>query len=119
MSHTNGNEPELGPIDIVVIGFPADSPGIGDAIPQFLDLVDSGVIHVLDVKGVRREPDGRFSGFDVGDAGADGIPHLVLFEGARTGLISDDDLRVAVEARAHARLRARRHRGSARSTREA
>lgn len=92
------DELELGPVDIVVIGYPPDAPQTGSAIPLFIDLVDRGIIRVLDVKGVRRDPDGAFSGFDVADAADVGLSDVVAFEGAQTGLIGDDDLRVAVEA---------------------
>ena len=91
-------ELELGPVDIVVIGFPPDAPQTGSAVPIFLDLVDRGIIRVLDVAAVRREADGTFSGFDLADAAGLGISDIVAFEGAQTGLIGDDDLRVAVEA---------------------
>jgi len=86
----------LGPVDIVVIGYPPDTPQTGSAIPLFIELVERGIITVLDVRGVRREEDGSFSAFDLGDMS--GIPDMVAFEGAQTGLIGDDDLRVAVEA---------------------
>lgn len=98
VSYEDTQELELGPVDIVVIGYPPTAPASGEAIPIFLDLVDRGIIRVLDVKGVRREPDGTFSGFDITDVDGDGIPDLIAFEGAQTGLISEDDLRVAVEA---------------------
>jgi hypothetical protein len=39
---------ELGPVDIVVIGFPADAPMTGEAVPILLDLVDRGIVRVLD-----------------------------------------------------------------------
>ena len=86
----------LGPVDIVVIGYPPDAPQTGSAIPLFIELVERGIITVLDVRGVRREEDGSFSAFDLGDMSS--IPDMVAFEGAQTGLIGDDDLRVAVEA---------------------
>ena len=35
-------EEELGPVDIVVIGYPADAPMTGEAIPLLLDLVGHG-----------------------------------------------------------------------------
>jgi hypothetical protein len=82
----------------VIIGYPPDAPQTGEAIPLLVDLVDRGIINVLDVKGVRKEADGSVSGFDIGDADEAGIPQLVAFEGVQTGLIGDDDLRVAVEA---------------------
>jgi hypothetical protein len=98
MHASDTDEAILGPIDIVVIGFPPDAPRTGDALRAFIDLVDQRIIHVLDVRGVRRDADGSFSGFDIGDADGDQIPDLIAFEGAQTGLIADDDLRVAVEA---------------------
>lgn len=98
MNQGDGNERAFGPVDIAVIGYPPDAPKTGEAIPIFIDLVDRGIIRVLDVKGIRKDADGTFAGFDVGAAEESGIPDLVAFEGAQTGLIGDEDLRVAVEA---------------------
>lgn len=98
MNKANGSEPALGPVDIAVIGYPADAPKTGEAIPTFIDLVDKGIIRLLDVKGIRKDADGTFAGFDVSTAEESGIPDLIAFEGAQTGLIGNDDLRVAVEA---------------------
>ena len=39
---------ELGPIDIVVIGYPAGAPMTGEAVPLLVDLVERGIIRVLD-----------------------------------------------------------------------
>ena len=61
------NEEELGPIDIVVIGYPADAPLTGEAAPYLLDLVDQGIIRVLDVLFVMEGEDGTFSGFEATD----------------------------------------------------
>ena len=58
------HEEELGPVDIVVIGYPADAPMTGEAIPLLLDLVDNGIIRVLDVLFVIKNEDGTFSGFE-------------------------------------------------------
>ena len=55
---------ELGPVDIVVIGYPADAPMTGEAVPILLDLVDRKIIRVLDVMFVVKEADGTFSGFE-------------------------------------------------------
>ncbi len=98
MNDIDGSPPALGPVDLVLIGYPPDSPQTGGAIPLLVDLVDRGIIHVLDVRGVRKEADGSFSGFNIGDADGNGIPELSMFDGVQTGLIGDDDLRVAVEA---------------------
>jgi hypothetical protein len=88
---------ELGPIDIVVIGYPPEAPKRGAAVPILLDLVDRGIIRVLDVAGVQKNDDGTFSAFAGEDVDGDGFPDLVAFSGASTGLIGDDDLRTAAQ----------------------
>jgi hypothetical protein len=85
----------LGPVDIAVIGYPADAPKTGEAVPIFLDLVDRGIIRVLDVAGLQKNADGTFSTFVAEDIDGDGFPDLVAFTGAATGLLGDDDLRTA------------------------
>lgn len=88
----NDTEPELGPVDVIVIGFPAGAPRSGDTIPIFLDLVDRGIIRVLDVLFVQKDADGTFSGFDLADLDADAAGELAVFAGATTGLLDDDDV---------------------------
>jgi hypothetical protein len=88
---------ELGPVDIVVIGYPPEAPKTGEAVPIFIDLVDRGIIRVLDVAGIQKNADGTFDVFAGADVDADGIPDLVAFSGASTGLIGDEDVRTAAE----------------------
>ena len=89
---------ELGPVDIVVIAYPADAPMTGEAIPIVLDLVERGIIRVLDVLLVMQNEDGTFSGFEATDLGADRIGDLKVFEGASTGLLGEEDVTTAGEA---------------------
>ena len=89
---------ELGPVDIVVIGFPAGAPMTGEAIPLLLDLVDRGIIRVLDVLFVMENEDGTFSGFEAQDLEADRIGDLKVFEGASSGLLGEEDVATAAEA---------------------
>ena len=86
------SEVELGPIDMVVIGYPPGSPQTGEAIPILLDLVDRGIVRVIDALVVRKNEDGTFSGFDVADLEADTAGDLTVFAGAATGLIGDEDV---------------------------
>ncbi|UGS35671.1 DUF6325 family protein [Capillimicrobium parvum] len=86
---------ELGPVDIVVIGYPPDAPKAGDAVPIFLDLVDRGIIRVLDVAGVQKNEDGTFDAFLAADIDGDGFPDLAAFSGASTGLLAHSDLSTA------------------------
>lgn len=83
---------ECGPVDIIVIAFPAGAPMTGDSIPLFLDLVDHGIIRVLDALFVRKDEDGTFSGFDLADVDGDTAGELTVFAGATTGLLDDDDV---------------------------
>jgi hypothetical protein len=86
------HEDELGPIDILVIEYPADAPMTGEAVPIFLDLVDRGIIRVLDVLFVRQNEDGTVSGFEATDLDAGSLGDLKVFEGASSGLLGDDDV---------------------------
>ncbi len=86
------NEMEPGPIDVVVIGYPAGSPMKGEAIPILLDLVDRGIVRVLDALFVRKEADGTFAGFDLADLDEDTAGDLTVFAGATSGLLDDDDV---------------------------
>jgi hypothetical protein len=94
----NAHDEELGPIDIVVIGFPADAPMTGEAVPLLLDLVERGIIRVLDVMFVVKEADGTFSGFEASGLDEKGVGDLREFEGASSGLLGDDDVQTAAEA---------------------
>ena len=89
---------ELGPIDIVVIAYPADAPMTGEAIPIFLDLVDRGIIRVLDARFVKKEVDGTFSGFEARGLTDKGVGDFAVFEGASSGLLTEADAAKAAEA---------------------
>jgi hypothetical protein len=94
----NSEEFELGPVDIVVIGFPPDAPRTGESIPVFVDLVDRGIIRVLDVLMIQKDGDGRTSAVEIRDLGDGALVNLGVFEGAQTGLIGDEDAALAGEA---------------------
>jgi hypothetical protein len=89
---------ELGPIDIVVIAYPADAPMTGEAIPLLMDLVERGIIRVLDVLFVMENDDGTFSGFEAKDLDGDRIGDFKAFEGASSGLLGEADVKTAAEA---------------------
>ncbi len=88
---------ELGPVDIVVIAYPADAPMTGEAIPIMVDLVDRGIIRVLDVEFVVKNADGTYSGFEATGLDSDRVGDLVVFEGATSGLLGDEDLAAAAD----------------------
>ena len=83
---------EMGPIDYVVLEWPKQQQQpAGEVAPMILDLVDRGIIRILDVAFLAKEEDGSIialeAGASEGAAGAFGE-----FEGASSGLINDEDL---------------------------
>jgi hypothetical protein len=93
-----GSDMEVGPIDIAVIGYPADAPMTGEAAPLLVDLVERGIIRVLDVLFVTKNEDGTFSGFDARDLTDKGVGDFEVFEGASSGLLGDEDAEKAADA---------------------
>ena len=94
----DANIEDPGPIDVVVIGFPPGAPKTGESVPILLDLVDRGIIRVLDARFVVKNEDGTFSGFDLSDVDEKSAGHFTAFAGASTGMLgSDDDALVAAE----------------------
>jgi hypothetical protein len=88
---------ELGPVDIVVIAYPAGAPMSGEAVPMMLDLVDRGIIRVLDVMFVIKDEDGTYSGFEATNLDDRHVGDFNAFEGASSGLLGDDDVATAAD----------------------
>lgn len=88
-------EREPGPIDVVVIGYPKGAPMSGEAIPLLLELVERGIIRVLDALFVRKDADGTFSGFDLAELDEETAGDLTVFAGATTGMLDNDDAALA------------------------
>ncbi|GLW74784.1 hypothetical protein Kpho02_70810 [Kitasatospora phosalacinea] len=82
---------ELGPIDYLVISFPG-SRLTGEGLPLLIDLVDRGIIRVLDLTFLRKDADGTVGVLQIADLTGDGRLDLAVFEGASSGLLGDTDL---------------------------
>jgi Family of unknown function (DUF6325) len=85
------HEAEFGPIDIVVIGYPAGAPMTGEAAPLLVDLVERGIIRVLDAFFVMKNEDGTYSGFEARDLDDKEVGDFKVFDGASSGLLGDED----------------------------
>ncbi|WP_426310278.1 DUF6325 family protein [Cellulosimicrobium sp. E-16] len=92
-----GDLEESGPIDFLVIELPTDRATGDAAFPYLVDLVERGIIRVLDLVVVRREDDGSVVGIGLEELD-DGSTELAVFEGSRSGLLGDDDLDEAASA---------------------
>ncbi len=87
---------EMGPIDYILVEWPGRQPN-GEVAPHLVDLVDRGLIRILDLAFVAKDEDGTVAGLELADLG-DGAAELEVFEGASSGLLSDDDLTEAAAA---------------------
>ncbi|HET9997177.1 MAG TPA: DUF6325 family protein [Nocardioides sp.] len=82
---------EMGPIDYIVVEFPGSKMN-GEAFPHLIDLVDRGIVRILDLVFVTKDLDGSVKGIAIADLDDDGELDLAVFEGASSGLISDEDI---------------------------
>jgi hypothetical protein len=87
---------EMGPIDYVVLEWPGRQPN-GEAAPHLVDLVDRGLIRILDLAFVSKGEDGSVAGLELAELGEQ-VEEFALFAGASSGLLSDDDLSEAAGA---------------------
>ncbi|MED7948584.1 DUF6325 family protein [Streptomyces sp. BE20] len=86
-----GEPLEPGPIDYVIIQFPG-SRLTGEGMPLLVDLVDRGIIRILDLTFVKKEEDGSLVGLELADVDGDGRLDLTVFEGASSGLVDEEDV---------------------------
>ena len=80
---------EMGPIDYVVVEWPGRQP-TGEAIPHLIDLIDRGLIRLLDLSFIAKDEDGNVTELEIADLG-DAVAELAVFEGAASGLLDDGD----------------------------
>lgn len=93
---TSGADIDAGPIDYLVVEFPGNKM-TGEAWPLLVDLVDRGVIRILDLVFIRKEEDGSVAGLSIHDFGQEGVD-MSVFEGANSGLLGEDDIAEAANA---------------------
>jgi hypothetical protein len=69
----------------------------GEGLPLLVDLVDRGLIRIIDLTFVTRADDGSTAMVEFSDLNADGEFDLAVFEGVSSGLISESDLAEAAK----------------------
>jgi hypothetical protein len=84
-------EQDIGPIDYLTLEFP-QARLTGEGLAALVDLVERGIIRILDLRFVKRMEDGSFSALAISDFDGDGVLDLAVFEGVESGLLDDDDL---------------------------
>ncbi|HEY2814901.1 MAG TPA: DUF6325 family protein [Acidimicrobiales bacterium] len=81
----------MGPISYLIAEFPGNKM-TGEGFPALIDLVDRGVVRILDLTFVTRDDDGTLRALALSDLDNDGELDLTVFEGAASGLLDDSDL---------------------------
>jgi len=87
---------EMGPIDYLVIEWPGRQP-TGEAMPHLVDLVDRGLIRLLDLAFIAKAEDGSVTRVEIADLGA-AAEEFAVFVGVDSGLLSDEDTDEAAAA---------------------
>lgn len=85
----------MGPIDYLLVEWPGRQPS-GQVAPHLVDLVDRGLIRILDLAFMTKAEDGSVAALEIADLGDE--VELSVFEGASSGLLSEKDLEEAAEA---------------------
>ena len=81
----------MGPIGYLVVEFPGNKV-TGEALPKLVDLVDRGLIRVLDLVFVSKDSNGTLTVLELADIDGDGELDLMIFEGASSGMLSQSDI---------------------------
>jgi hypothetical protein len=87
---------EMGPIDYVILEWPTEPSG-DEVVPLLLDLVQRGIIRILDIAFVSKDEDGALTAIEIGDLGP-AAEAFGAFEGASSGLVDEEDLQDAASA---------------------
>jgi hypothetical protein len=90
------NVDELGPVDWIVVEFP-ESKFHGNIAPILKDLVDRGLIRVLDLIFLTKDLDGGFEVFEASDMDDSEIGELRAYETELAMLLSEQDVIDLVE----------------------
>ena len=88
-------ELDVGPIDYLAVEFPG-SRLQGKGLAALLDLVERGIIRILDLRVARRTEEGDVVAVALTDLDHDGTLDLAVFEGVGSGLLDDEDLAQSV-----------------------
>lgn len=77
----------LGPIDYIVVEWTGQQPN-GEAIPHLIDLVDRGIVRLLDLTFITKAEDGSVAELQIDEMGAE----FAVFDGASSDLLGEDDI---------------------------
>ena len=91
------NEEPMGPISYLIVEFPGNQM-TGEGFPALIDLVDRGVIRILDLQFVTCRDDGSVAAIELRELETQGHFDLTIFEGASSGMLDQSDFDDASKA---------------------
>jgi hypothetical protein len=87
----------LGPISYLIVEFPGNKM-TGEGLEALVELVDAGLITILDLEFVCRGADGSIAGISLNDIDHDGEFDVTVFEGVSSGMLDQSDFDEAGKA---------------------
>ena len=84
-------ESNTGPISYLIVEFPGNKM-TGEGFAALVDLVDRGLIRILDLAFITRDDDGTTRTLQLKDLDQDGQLDLAVFDGVSSGLLDESDL---------------------------
>jgi len=81
----------MGPIGYLIVEFPG-SKMTGEGLPILVNLVEAGVIRILDLIFITKDENGDIGVAELRDFDGDGELDLAIFEGASSGLLDKTDI---------------------------
>jgi len=87
----------LGPVDYLVVEFPGSNFN-GEIMPELVDLVERGVVRVLDLVVIKKDEDSSFEAFEFADIEDGVLGELRELEREFADLLSEDDIAAVVDA---------------------
>ena len=87
----------IGPVSYLIVEFQRENM-TGEGLLNLVDLVEQGLITILDLLFVTRDEDGALTAIEITDLDGDGTLDLAVFEGASSGLIDESDMAEAASA---------------------
>jgi hypothetical protein len=86
----------MGPISYLIVEFPGNKM-TGESLPALLDLVDKGLIRILDLEFITRHDDGSVEALSLRELDT-GEFDVSVFEGVSSGLLDQSDYDDAKDA---------------------
>jgi len=79
----------IGPVEYIIIGFPGNDFH-GEIVPEISNLVENGVVRIVDLVFISKDEDGSFVVIEVDED--DGVSVFASLDGEVGGFIGDEDI---------------------------